>query len=495
MNVEQLRKIDFGEIDGYGDPNLEKYFLDNGYWEQIVNDKVFFVVGKKGTGKSAIFRMIENESSKKGAIVVNKDFGEFPFEKLLTLNDDSFSKPNQYQTIWKSVIFNLFIQAIAKLTVENNDYYRQIVAYRDMFLGDAIDLHKDIVSKTTKKEGNLSLQNIIGGVGGIGGSFGSETYQSYKLCNENITIVNSRLSDLIVNYLITTASESKIIIQFDRLDDNYNQYQAIEEYYQAIISLFKVVYNFNQLLRSKNIVNAKVVLYIRSDIIKAIASRDAESARWDDFRFDLNWRVNNMREANQSDLYKMVEKRIHASGREFVGKTFNDIFDIDAKTRKACNIRDLFKSLVLQTLFRPRDLICLLKTLQKEILRAGKFEEPVYKETLKKYSNWLVNTEIANEINPVLRDDYKYVIELLRLCGSKEISVKVFTERYNSVKHTFNLNPLDLLEYLYGVGIIENTWKDKNGTTMHRSIFRNEGDFDRNLQLRIIPSVWSGLTV
>ena len=202
-----------------------------------------------------------------------------------------------------------------------------------------------------------------------------------------------------------------------------------------------------------------------------------------------------MREANQSDLYKMVEKRIHASGREFVGKTFNDIFDIDAKTRKACNIRDLFKSLVLQTLFRPRDLICLLKTLQKEILRAGKFEEPVYKETLKKYSNWLVNTEIANEINPVLRDDYKYVIELLRLCGSKEISVKVFTERYNSVKHTFSLNPLDLLEYLYGVGIIENTWKDKNGTTMHRSIFRNEGDFDRNLQLRIIPSVWSGLTV
>ena len=120
MNIELLRKVDFGEIDGYGDPNLEKYFLDNGYWDRIVNNRVFFVVGKKGTGKSAIFRMIENESINKGSIVVNKDFGEFPFEKLLKLNDDSFAKPNQYQTIWRNVIFCLFIDAIARLEDDEN---------------------------------------------------------------------------------------------------------------------------------------------------------------------------------------------------------------------------------------------------------------------------------------------------------------------------------------------------------------------------------------
>lgn len=137
----------------------------------------------------------------------------------------------------------------------------------------------------------------------------------------------------------------------------------------------------------------------------------------------------------------------------------------------------------------------LLKTHQKEINKSGAFKEQIYKETSKKYANWLVNTEIANEINPVLREDYKYVIELLRLCGSRDLSVKTFTERYNSVKHEFRLLPLDLLEFLYSVGIIENTWKDKTGRPMHRSIFRNEGDFDRNLQLRIIPAVWNGLTV
>ncbi len=65
-----------------------------------------------------------------------------------------------------------------------------------------------------------------------------------------------------------------------------------------------------------------------------------------------------------------------------------------------------------------------------------------------------------------------------------------------SMLNTPHASPLDLLDYLYGVEIIENTWKDsKTERYMHRSIFRNEGDFDRNLQLRIVPAVWNGLTV
>ncbi len=488
MNFDLIKKIDFGEIDGYGDPNIEKYFLDNGYWEKIINDKIFFVVGKKGTGKSSIYRMIEKESFSNGCIVVNKDFGEFPFEKLLMLQDDSFAKPNQYQTIWRNVILNLFVQAISKLPDENNTYYNDIKTYNDMYLGNAVELHKDIISKTIKKEGSLLFY-------GIGAGATKETNCTYKYNEENMTAVNTSLNELIVNYFLTSNPERKIVIQFDRLDDNYNQYQDLEEYYQAIISLFKVVYTFNQLLRSRKIFNAKVVLYIRSDIMRAMASRDAESARWDDFRMELHWGVNNIREIYQSDLYKMVDKRIKASCGELSDKSFRDLFFVPKDICYGEKRRDLFKSLVLQTLFRPRDLIRLLKTLQKEINKSGKFNKQIYIETSKKYANWLVNTEIANEINPVLRADYKYVIELLRLCGSKDLSVKTFTEKYNSVKHEFQLAPLDLLEFLYNVGIIENTWKDKTGRSMHRSIFRNEGDFDRNLQLKIIPAVWNGLTV
>ena len=488
MNYDLIKKIDFGEIDGYGDPNLEKYFLDNGYWDKIIENKIFFVVGKKGTGKSSIYQMIGKESYNRGCVIINKDFGEFPFEKLLKLQDDDFAKPNQYQSVWKNVILNLFVQAVSQIPVSGNQYYNEIKKYNDMYLGCATELHKDIISRGIKKEGNLHFYGL-----GVGKT--ADTAVSYKCNDENITAINASLCDLIVNYFLTTPHDGKVVIQFDRLDDNYNTYQNLDEYYQAIISLFKVVYNFNQLLRSKSIFNAKIVLYIRSDIMRAMASRDAESARWDDFRMDLSWRVNNMREIYQSNLYRLVEKRIQTSCPELSGKTFNDIFFVPEHVYYGGQVKDLFKSLVLQTLFRPRDLINLLKTLKNEIITCGDFNENVYRQTSKKYSNWLVNSEIANEISPVLGKDYKHVIELLRLCGSRPLSVKTFTEKYNSVNHKFNLSPLELLEFLYSVGIIENTWKDGNGTPLHRSIFRNEGDFDRNLQLKIIPSVWNGLTV
>lgn len=47
MNYDLIKMIDFGEIDGYGDPNLEKYFLDNGYWDKIIENKIFLSLVKK----------------------------------------------------------------------------------------------------------------------------------------------------------------------------------------------------------------------------------------------------------------------------------------------------------------------------------------------------------------------------------------------------------------------------------------------------------------
>jgi len=74
----------------------------------VVEDKVYFVIGRKGTGKSSIYRMIAEFGATQGYIVENKDFGDFPFERLLKLEDTNFPKPNQYQTIWKNIILSVF---------------------------------------------------------------------------------------------------------------------------------------------------------------------------------------------------------------------------------------------------------------------------------------------------------------------------------------------------------------------------------------------------
>lgn len=492
--INHLDKISFGEIDGYGDPQLEKYFLDNDYWLHIVENPIFYVIGKKGTGKSSIYQMIETQAIERGDIVTNKDFGEFPFEKLLKLNDENFAKPNQYQTIWKSVIYNLYIQAISQLQDESNQYFCSIKKYYTTFFESVTDLHKETITNITKKNGGLynSFLSL---------NKEKELAESFSLQEENITRLNNKLEDLIVNFLITRNGNQRIIIQFDRLDDNYNQYQDTEEFYQSIISLFKVVYSFNQKLRMKHVNNSKVVIYLRSDILRELSYRDSESARWFDFCFILNWNIPQLKNYKDSMLYKMVMKRIHTSSPELKDKTFDEIFGVTDKFKEQCYIKfDLFSHLVLQTLFRPRDLIKLCKTLQIEVQKHGRLDIDSYNTSIKKYADWLVNTELANEINPILKSDFLPVVDLLKACGSRVLTVAEFSKRYYTKKYNFKLSIDDMLKFLYNTGIIENIWKvydkkKKKEVWQHRSIFRNEGDFDRNLNFKIFNIIWIGLTV
>lgn len=45
--VDLFSKVDFGDIDANADPNLDKYFIDNGYWNSIIDSPIYYVIGKK----------------------------------------------------------------------------------------------------------------------------------------------------------------------------------------------------------------------------------------------------------------------------------------------------------------------------------------------------------------------------------------------------------------------------------------------------------------
>lgn len=486
--MDLITRIDFGDIDGYGDPNLDRYFLDDGYWNKIVNDSTFYVIGRKGTGKSAIYRMIREQGIKNGDLIENRDFGDFPFEKLLTLSDDNFSMPNQYQSIWKNLILNLFSVMIARIPENNNPYAVQIAQYVEECMGNVVELHRELVNYI--KKSTLGLHFSMADVSG-----GAEKDITIGDGSRNLTKINSALYELIGNYFMTAQSETKFIIQFDRLDDNYNQYQKTENYYHAIISLFKTVYQINQDFRAKKIANAKVVLYLRSDIYRELGKRDAESARWDDFRIDINWAIINKDDWANPKLLQMIDKRIHNSHPELGAQAnFRTLFD-----REDINLLgqgraplDVFRYIAERTMHRPRDIIKFCKCIQTEIRESGDLFFRTIKNAEKTYAYWLTNDEIANEINPVLKNT-EPVYSMLRLIGAKPFSLADFHARYRSVKG-IEMDEEHLANYLYDIGIIENI--DLTVTPpRHRSINRNYGMLDRNMQMIIHTGVWRGLMV
>lgn len=489
--ISCIKKIDFGEVDAYGDPNLEKYFLDYDYWQRIIEDPIFFVIGRKGTGKSAVYRIIKDKGIGLGHIVENKDFGEFPFEKLLSLDDSDFSSPNQYQSIWKSIILNLFATMIStnqSYCDSNNVHYREILEYVDRCIGHSVtDLHKSSMNMIKKTSSGLQLSHTA-----LGKEISVAT--NIDMGSKNLTAINSRLLSCIEQYLLSCGHRTKLIIQFDRLDDNYNQYQNVERYYHSIISLFKVVYSINQEFRAKKIDNAKIVLYLRSDILSQLSKRDAESARWDDFCLNMNWAIINRDDWKNPKLLQMVNKRIDASfAHEDYIPDFRMIFNngfMKLKTDSGEDVKDIFKYIVTQTMHRPRDIIKFCKCIQNEVRETNDLYFRTIKKAERKFTDWLVNSELSNEINPITSDT-KVIFDLLRLLGRKPFSITDFNTRYKSVGQ-ISLDADSLIYFLYDLGILGNV-KENNGHNEFRSVIRNAGSLDRNMKLYIHPGIWTGI--
>ncbi len=492
--VQNLLDIDFGDITGEGDPKLFSYFLNDNYFDKIINRKVYYVIGRKGTGKSAIYRFLEQELINNGDNIVNSDCSAFPFEKLLQLSDDNFSRPNQYQSIWKHIILRYFITLIAtSQNVESdidNIYYLSILEYYKQFFGndDIVNLHKDIVQRTKKT--NYGLQYEF-----LSASRENEEMATFSRGLDNITPLNQKLLRLLTDYFITSKTDSKYIIQFDRLDDNYNQYQNKTEYYHVILSLCKVVYSINQSFREKNVNNCKIIIYLRSDILRKLNESDAESARFSDFIFELKWAIINRNDWINSKLLAMINRRIETSYVDDI-KEFTNVFPNNiVNLRNSKGIQDVFQYIVNRSFHRPRDVVKFCKCIQVEAQTINFLNFRTIKNAEKEYSKWFLFDELANEINPVLNEKVKPTYELLKNVGQKAFSLADFKRKYDDYKINVLSNHEDLLRYLYQVGIVYNLGKDKNGEILIRSITRNDTEWNPDMQFQIHTPIWTAINV
>ena len=492
--VVLLNKIDFGDIDGLYDPNLNKYFIDVQYKESLLHGDKFFVIGRKGTGKSALYNWLHSIQPEEGIIVSNMSFSDFPFERLLSLSDDNFMKPNQYQSIWKHIILLELAKIIIYDTQSDaaDEGWRELLDYIKNRGVNLSDLHREITRVIDKYDSRLGYKESFLGYG-----------TSKKIENRwglsNITSLNNRLIEVICDYL-KRHQTCQYIIQFDQLDDSYTSYICRDEYLQCIQSLFKTIYQLNQNFKLQGIC-VKIIAYLRSDIYTQFNRHDAESSRWEQFVLKLNWAIINKMDWPTCNLLKLINARIKYSLPELCTETspFSFIFnneEIGLKSPTKRRTEDIFKYIVHRTFQRPRDLIQFCKKIQNESAGSQKLNGQTIKAAEKEFSLWLLG-EVENEIAPIISDT-ESLYELLRQMGRNDYTIKQFRDNYKQYHSHFpTANAEDMLRLLYNWGVIVNVKsinvKEKRITEWF-SVIRNERSvFNRDLNIRTHPGFYEGL--
>jgi len=252
--------------------DVDRYFYNIEEVDQIISGSKAYVIGRKGTGKTAISEYIYR-NPKHNQFTEKLSFKNFPFNELYLLKNESYNFPNQYITIWKYLIYS----SVCRMMVRNEAIDIETrTTLRKVFNPDPINSLSRTISKWTT--GEFGFQ-ILGN--GMSVKLGSDHIKPETPIAERV----ATLEDILLKFLDT----STYIVVFDELDEDYKDIllkARNEEYFHLVTSLFKAVQDVRSIFASGKH-RIYPVIFLRDDIYDFL--RDADKNKWKDFQVALEW--------------------------------------------------------------------------------------------------------------------------------------------------------------------------------------------------------------
>lgn len=432
--------------------NNFRYFFHVNEAKKILAGDKFYVIGRKGSGKSAISQYILNlcdQDAETGYNVFTEQlsFKNFPFNELYALENGKYTKPNQYITIWKYIIYSCICRLMAKNQKIDSEL-RSIL--EKLYPPTTIKSLSRLIENWTTKEFGAQIL-------GSGASLKIDKISKFETLSwiEKTNI----LEDIIDEYI----DDSNYYIVFDELDEDYRDFDTQEErtqYVNLITSLFKAVQDIKSIFKDRKHIICPVV-FLRDDIYLLI--KDTDKNKWGDFKIALEWDESKLK----SMLAYRISKALDENGeilsfedawmKIFSGQTIN----LGGNYRKKI---DLFSYITLSTQLRPRDYIKYIQVCAETTLQNG--EEKITAKTVKQvdkgFSNYL-KEEIIDEIHAQL-PDIQIIFSIISQIRKWNFTIQEFKSTYMQYykKGTLKNGNVDyILQMLFDFSVIGNRPKNR----------------------------------
>lgn len=314
------------------------YFFTNDNISSAINGNATLVIGRKGSGKSAIAQYIADTESSNAKLL---NFGNFPFDVIEEFKEDGIAKNYAYINGWKTVILVAQMKVLLA-----NDAIDPLAAkeLKKVFTADPTDPLTRSSAFWRKLDFSLSAFGFEAKVSGDKSRFGDLDLFEKVLCLEKICRGSAQ-----------KIKRSTILL--DELDLNFSLYSDgsdDQSYALMMCSLIRAASELSDLSEGR----LRVIVFLRDDIFDIL--RDPDKNKWLDRAVRLEW--------TEDDLDKMLSFVISARSGVSV-----KLADLVANSQKRSylieggqgEVLSLRKSLFELTHLRPRDLIMLLREVAK----------------------------------------------------------------------------------------------------------------------------------
>ncbi|MBU1044192.1 MAG: hypothetical protein KJ915_07325 [Candidatus Omnitrophica bacterium] len=359
-NIESIQRsiledIDIGDIAAENEiENLKTYYVRTGQFTEARKGHTQLVVGRKGSGKTALFYALRHQIGphRTGNIVLDLKPDGYQFAKLRDTILKKFSEAIRQHTliaIWDYVLLLELAHKILtdkkeiKLAHNNHETLQLWNKIRDEY-----KLHRNIEEGDFSERLSMLIDKIIDRIPP------TKTFLSSPEITQLVFVHDIKeLRDCLVEYF---ANRHEIWLLFDNLDKNWKISER-DDYEATILRcLLDASRKLQKMLLKRN-VNFHSIVFIRNDIYSFFLENTTDRGKdqasylnWDDpllFGEILRLRVNYI--SGKEDTFEQV---------------WESIFDLHVKGENS------FKYIVNRTFMRPRDfLIFIHHSLQTAINR------------------------------------------------------------------------------------------------------------------------------
>jgi energy-coupling factor transporter ATP-binding protein EcfA2 len=347
----------------------DRYFWHVNEVGQIAKGDKYFVIGRKGSGKTALceyFNRIEDSET----FAVRLSFKSFPFNDLYNRPNSQFTVPNQFITIWKYVIYS----SICRLMIKNQ----------------AVEPHI-----------RESLEKVYGGTASLSRLVGEWVSSEFTVAFLGVSLKNSKNKgtdstnwiervSILEDFLLERAEEAKYYVLFDELDEDYRNIVKTSEsplYIDLITSLFKAVQDVRATFARKQGSRILPVIFLRDDIYDLV--QDSDKNKWRDFRVDLSWDHHKIRQVIAFRISRAIDPG--CSHILPFKEAWEKLFGRE-RVRMGQNKRLIhsFDFIARSTLLRPRDFVSYLQNCAEHALgQDSEISPATIKFVDKAFSNYL----------------------------------------------------------------------------------------------------------
>lgn len=432
-----LRKMtSFGDIAAEDDAVLN-YFLKTPAVKEILDGKVLLVLGRKGSGKTALVRHFTEGQS--GLNSRGLTLGQYPWKVHEQRADSSVNEVNAYVESWRYLIATqiaalLLAQPNIDLQTEEAksiaEFFTTNYGGLSPELGDILRPAKLILSKA-------SFEPQV-----MGSKIGSVTLER---ANENVGRELKALTDalfLAIESLGTQKGVEKIYLHFDELDRGLVTLDDARK--KLLIGLIVGAREVSRTTASK-FVKCVPIVYLRTDLWEGLNFSDKNKITQGK-TLNLEW--------DSASLSDLINERVRAT----IGN--NSKWETISSPNLMRGSQQKWAHILARTFLRPRDVISFLNIALKLAAKRDLDKDiPLILENQdivgarEKYSSYL-KQELKDEIGPHWQD-WEDALKAFSELATQTFKIDQFRVEYEKRKAAGNLlSPDEALSKLYEFSVI-----------------------------------------